>query len=123
MGADAPAAVLRIALSGSSLEVPVRADVAEQLIERGHQELARLGDQRLGELLAYRLFGVLVDPPNRDNRPPTDAQLKYAFDLAARYGLEIPPEALKIRSAMGRFLSTHAVSIRSIHPKSGDGGN
>lgn len=120
MAADPPAAVLCIALTSgsSSLKVPVRADVAEQLIERGQEERARLGDQRLGDLLAYRLFGALVDPKNEDPRPPTEAQLRYALDLASRHGLEIPPDALRLRSAMGRFLSAHTASVSSVNSKS-----
>lgn len=122
MTADPPAAALCIVLASGtgSLEVPVRVDVAEQLIQRGQKERARLGDQRLGELLAYRLYGALVDPSSRDLRAPTDAQLKYAFDLAARYGLEIPPDALRLRSVMGAFLSTHTATIGAASRGSND---
>lgn len=97
-----------------ALDLPLRVDVAEQLVARAQHERSRLGDQWLGEVLGFRLLGALIQGLSSVNQaPPTDAQLKYALDLAARYGVSIPQQALVCRGAMGAFLSSRITQIRS----------
>lgn len=118
MGSDTPTAAHFTLSTGSThLRLPLPFDIAVQLVTRCEQERQRLSEQELGELLTYRLLGALVEPQNSDRRPPTAAQLKYALDLAARYRLEIPSDALKYRSVMGRFLSAYAYPIHAVASK------
>lgn len=103
------ARISRIVLetSASKLELPVREHLVREIIGRLDAAHPSVNIDWLGELLAYRLLGSLV-AESPSERPPSDAQLKYAIDLAAKHGVEIPVLALKRRSHMGAFISTYA---------------
>lgn len=91
--------------SGDAIEVPLRPDISDDLLERVREALARLGPDRLGQLSAYALLEALVTVCEPDDRPPTAAQIKFALDIATKLQLELPVGALRDRSIMGAFLT------------------
>ena len=58
--------------------------------------------------LASRMEELLGESLDWDLKPPTDAQMAFARVLAARHGIEVPPEALLNRYQMALFLQTWA---------------
>jgi hypothetical protein len=59
--------------------------------------------ERIGQRISETVLDVL-DP---DLRPPTDAQVKYALDIARELSVNLPGEALQYRGAMGEFIDRY----------------
>lgn len=57
--------------------------------------------ERIGQKISETVLDVL-DP---DLRPPTEAQLKFAIDIARELCINLPGEALQFRGAMQEYLS------------------
>ena len=87
------------------LELPVEERLATEIVRRGILRADEVSADALGTLLAHRILGELLRASAHSDRPPTDAQLKYALDLAAKYGVPIPGEAFSSRMAIGAFIS------------------
>jgi len=90
------------------LVLPVRDDLEEELLSRAMRQAELRGPAHLGELLSYRLLGGLVECSSQDDKAPSEAQLKYAVDLAEKHGVAIPPSAFHSRLAIGSFISEFA---------------
>lgn len=97
------------------LELPVGERFATEMVRRALLRSNEIGPEALGDLLANRILGELLRAPAHNGRPPTDAQLKYALDLATKYGVSIPAEAFSSRMAIGAFIS--ALSSGGIPPR------
>ena len=97
-------------LEGSwEIEVPVRGSILEALrlqIMRLQQREVFLGPvcERIGQRIAETVLDVL-DP---DLRPPTEAQVKFALDIARELSINLPGEALQFRGAMSEFINRHS---------------
>lgn len=76
-----PALVLRLG-TGPVLELPLRPDIAEDLLERAADAVAELGVERLGEECAYALLGRLISIGNAQRYPPSVAQINFALGIA-----------------------------------------
>jgi hypothetical protein len=90
---------------GWELEVPVRGATLETLrlqIERIQTKEVFLAPvcERIGQKISETVLDVL-DP---DLRPPTEAQVRFAIDIARELCINLPGEALQFRGAMHDFL-------------------
>lgn len=90
---------------GWELEVPLAGATLEAL----RLQIAKLQKReifldpvcaRIGERISEAVVEVL-DP---DLRPPTEAQVKFALDIARELGVNLPGEALQYRGTMHNFL-------------------
>lgn len=91
------------------IEVPIRNATLEALrlqIMRVQQREVFLGPicERIGQRISETVLDVL-DP---DLRPPTEAQIKFALDIARELSVNLPGEALQFRGAMGEFISRYS---------------
>lgn len=104
---------------GWEIEVPIRGATLEALrlqIIRLQQREVFLGPvcERIGQRISETVLDVL-DP---DLRPPTDAQVKFALDIARELSVNLPGEALQYRGAMGDFIDRYQSLFYSrIHRK------
>ena len=94
---------------GWEIEVPIDGATLEALrfqIQRLNQREVFLGPvcERIGQRISASVLDVL-DP---DLRPPTDAQVKFALDIARELSVNLPGEALQYRAAMGDFLTRYS---------------
>jgi len=93
-------------LEGSwEIDVPVRQAIMEALrlqIMRLQQKEVFLGPvcEKIGQRIAETVLDIL-DP---DLRPPTEAQIRFALDIARELSVNLPGEALQYRGAMGEFI-------------------
>lgn len=80
-------------------------------VERLHQRHIFLSPvfERIGQKISETVLDVL-DP---DLRPPTDAQVKFALDIARELSVNLPGEALQYRGAMGEFLERYSALFYS----------
>ena len=84
------------------------------------QKIAAATDQALGDdVLADRTTLSKWIDKNKDNMPPTGSnggeadaptskQVGFAEQIATRKGVEIPPETLRSRSSLSKWIDTHA---------------
>lgn len=94
---------------GWELEVPVAGATLEALrfqIARINQTEVFLSPvcERIGAIISETILEVL-DP---DLRPPTQAQVKFALDIARELSVNLPGEALQFRSTMHDFLTRYS---------------
>jgi hypothetical protein len=90
------------------IEVPIRNATLEALrlqIQRVQQRDVFLGPvcERIGQRISESVLDVL-DP---DLRPPTEAQVKFALDIARELSVNLPGEALQFRCAMHEFINRY----------------
>lgn len=64
------------------------------------------------ERLAHCFATSLIECLDPDLKPPTDAQVKYATDIARELGIPLPPEALRFRGSMAEFIDRFADAMR-----------
>lgn len=57
--------------------------------------------------LAYVISASIVESVDYDLRPPSQAQVKFATDIARTLGVVLPPDVLRFRGPMHEFLSVH----------------
>lgn len=90
------------------IEVPIRSATLEALrlqILRIQQREVFLDPvcERIGQRISDTVIEVL-DP---DLRPPTEAQVKFALDIARELSINLPGEALQFRGAMHEFIERY----------------
>lgn len=104
---------------GWEIEVPIRNATLEAMrlqILRVQQREVFLGPvcERIGQRISETVIEVL-DP---DLRPPTEAQVKFALDIARELNVNLPGEALQFRAAMHEFIDRYQSLFYSrIHRK------
>lgn len=94
---------------GWELEVPIANATLEALrlqISKVQREEVFLTPvcEKIGARISESVIEVL-DP---DLRPPTEAQVKFALDIARELGINLPGEALQYRGTMHSFLQRFA---------------
>lgn len=105
---------------GHSVEFSVRPDIACAL-SKALLRAPMVGvHEKLGDLFAQDLVGLLSALEDRDARAPTAAQIKFGLDIARRLGVDLPVGALQDRAVMGRFLSRYADALRFQSPSISD---
>lgn len=104
---DGGMACLTLTGSGRAIEVPIRDDLGDTLVELLHSALLKVGSERLGQVAAHRLLSMANDLAQPDQRPPSPAQIRFAVDIADKYNLALPIGALTDRSVLGWFLSQY----------------
>lgn len=111
-----PAVVLRA--GADAIELPVRADVAAELLLRARDACGAIGPERLGEACAYALLGRLISMVDTGAHPPSVAQINFALDIARQLGVALPIGALQDRVVMGNFLTLYGDQLRrGLRPK------
>lgn len=90
---------------GWELVLPIREATLEALrlqVRRLNTKEIFLGPicERIGQKISETVLDVL-DP---DLRPPTEAQVKFAIDIARELQINLPGEALQFRGAMHEYL-------------------
>jgi len=91
------------------IEVPVRGAVLEAI----RLQIQRLYDNQVSrgpicERIAQTISETILDVLEPDLRPPTDAQVRFALDIARELSVNLPGEALQYRGTMHQFLSRHS---------------
>lgn len=107
------AALIVCSSTGVKLELPVRGDISDALLEALKAAGAEFRDSKLGDLCAQDLVGLLRVLGDGCSRPPTAAQLKFGLDISRRLGVELPVGALHDRGIMGRFLTRYAPAVQA----------
>jgi hypothetical protein len=74
---------------------------------RGEREQLLL--QRLGASIAIAIDGCL----DADLKLPTDAQLKYATDIARELNIALPGDALRFRGAIAQFIERFSKNFQA----------
>lgn len=105
MSQELSASISVTTVAGRRVQIGVRPDVAEALVDRLTQAAQRWGEARAGQTAAYALLGISVVVTEPDSRPPTAAQIKFALDIVRKLGVELPEGALQDRGRMGAFLT------------------
>jgi hypothetical protein len=59
------------------------------------------------ERIGQRISETVIDVLDPDLRPPTNAQVSFALDIARELSVNLPGEALKFRGAMGEFIDRY----------------
>jgi hypothetical protein len=104
------AVVLRV--GADVIELPVRSDVAAEILLRARDAYGAIGPERLGEALAYALLGRLISMVDTGAHPPSVAQINFALDIARQLGVALPIGALQDRVVMGNFLTLYGDQLR-----------
>lgn len=96
----------------SDIYIPLdEATRAAWLVQCGRAEIDGAMD-RLRLRLAQCFASSLIDCLDADLRPPSPAQLKFATDLARKFGVPLPAEAIRFRGEMMDFIERHAAALR-----------
>lgn len=72
------------------------------------------GMEALRQRLANSLATSLADCLDPDLKAPTDAQLRYASDIARELAIPLPPQALRFRGAMAEFIDQFVESFQQM---------
>lgn len=88
---------------------------AEALHESLVLQMARFmecgGLEKFARWLSDALGAALPTAVDYDLRPPSEAQLKFALDMARTLGVALAPDVLKFRGAMHDFLASHKEAL------------
>lgn len=85
---------------------------AAWLVQCGRAEIDGAMD-RLRLRLAQCLASSLIECLDADLRPPSPAQLKFAMDLARKFGVPLPAEAIRFLGEIMDFIERHAAALRA----------
>jgi hypothetical protein len=94
------------------LELPLEVSLAAELNERLRSAVSRVGRDEVAGRMCDAVLHIALSLAEPDGRPPTAAQVKYALDLARKFGIDVPGYALADRAGMGAFLSVYSVMPR-----------
>ena len=104
---------------GWEMEVPIRNATLEALrlqVLRVQQREVFFGP--VCERIGQRISETILDTLDPDLRPPTEAQVKFALDIARELSINLPGEALQFRGPMHEFLERYSSLFYSrIHRK------
>ncbi len=87
--------------------IPIPEGTALRLREQIARLTAEHEQRAFAETLIRHLCGLLDRVLDPDLLPPTEKQVAFAFRLANRRGIQIPPDALIYRDAMFDFLDKY----------------
>lgn len=100
--------MITISCGEESLVLPIHAETAAALLAQLRIQTATGDPLAVGELVGWRLvlmLKALAGTGPSGSLRPTEPQIKYACDLALKYGIPLPPEVLRSRVAIGTFIS------------------
>jgi len=81
------------------------------LVQYGRAELGGM-TASLHRRIAACFALSLVDCLDADLKPPTEAQLRYATDIARQLGVSLPAEAIRFRGEATAFIRRYADAHR-----------
>ncbi|MEZ2416360.1 hypothetical protein [Luteibacter sp. RCC_6_2] len=104
----------------SGISIPLDDDVREAWMAQAARAAASESTDTLRERLAACLAQSISECLDPDLKTPTDAQLRYATEIARHLGVPLPADALRFRGAMsefiGRFADLHRARRRTPSP-------
>jgi len=96
-------------------DVSVPLDLDHTFLHAVAVQLQR-ADATEGSPFPRRFVKILLDTLGQaldtDIKPPSDAQLKFALDIARELGIAIPGEALRYRGSMTAFIARFEPALR-----------
>jgi hypothetical protein len=99
------------------IPIPLEDDVREAWMAQAARAAACEGIDALRDRLASCLAKSIDECLDFDLKTPTEAQLRYATEIARHLGVPLPADALRFRGAMsdfiGRFAEQHKARRRS----------
>ena len=100
-----------------SRQIAIHIPVSEQTASIFEEQFSRLPDRdardAYGRRAAPRVEPALLDSLDWDLCPPTAAQISYARAISKGLGVEIPPDAMRIRTRMRNFLSVYSTAFKA----------
>jgi hypothetical protein len=94
------------------IPIPLDDNVREAWVLQYDRASSSGGIDRFRERLAMCFASCLAECLDPDLKPPTEAQLRYATDIARQLGIPLPAEALRFRGAMAEFIDRFADTLR-----------
>lgn len=90
---------------GWELEVPIAGSTLEALrLQISKAQRADVFPDRVCQRIGERISESVIEVLDPDLRPPTEAQLKFALDIARELAINLPGEALQYRGTMHAFI-------------------
>lgn len=99
---------------GWELEVPVAGATLEALrLQVSKLQKKEIFLEPICRRIGQRISETVIDVLEPDLRPPTEAQVQFALDIARELAINLPGEALQYRGTMHDFIKRFAEQFYS----------